>query len=75
MKLLVTLKSLGCDRVGTAPSKTSKEFVQAAKQAGYRVAGWSVKTDEALALAQSLGLEGVTTDYPRRMLAAGLGRP
>ena len=75
LKLLDALKTLGCDRISTIPSKTSKEFVQAAKQAGFRVAGWSVKTDEALALAQSLGLEGVTTDCPRRMLAEGLGRP
>ncbi len=75
VKLLSELKKLGCDRVSTIPSKTSREFVQAAKQAGFRVAGWSVRTDEALALAQALGFEGVTTDCPRRMLAAGLGRP
>jgi len=75
VKLLDTLKTLGCDRISTIPSKTSKEFVLAAKQAGYKVACWSVKTDEDLALAQSLGLEGVTTDCPRRMLAAGLGQP
>ena len=74
-KLLDELKKLGCDRVSVVPGKTQKSFVDAAKMAGFKVAGWSVRTDEALALAQSLGLEGVTTDCPRRMLADKLGRP
>jgi glycerophosphoryl diester phosphodiesterase len=74
-KLLADLKSLGCDRVSVLPGKTQKGFVDAAKQAGVKVVGWSVRTDGDLAQAQALGLEAVTTDCPRRMLADGLGRP
>jgi glycerophosphoryl diester phosphodiesterase len=75
VKLLPDLKTLGCDRVSVIPGKTTKSFVDAAKQAGVKVAGWSVRRDEDLAQAQALGLESVTTDCPRRMLADGLGRP
>ncbi len=74
-QLLDTLRALGCDRVGVLPDKTGKPFVEAAQKAGFKVAGWSVRSDEQLALAQSLGLDSVTTDCPRRMLAKGLGRP
>lgn len=74
-KLLGDLKALGCDRVSVMPAKTQKAFVESAMRAGFKVAGWSVRTDEDLAQAQALGLESVTTDCPRRMLADGLGRP
>jgi glycerophosphoryl diester phosphodiesterase len=74
-KLLTVLKSLGCDRVSVLPNKTQKSFVEAANKAGFAVAGWSVRTDGELAQARALGLESVTTDCPRRMLADGLGRP
>ena len=74
-KLLEELKTLGCNRVSVLPNKTQRTFVEAAKKAGFKVAGWAVRTDEQLALAQSLGLESVTTDCPRRMLSDGLGIP
>lgn len=75
IKLLATLKELDCDRVSVLPKKAKPAFVEAARKAGFRVAGWSVRTDDDLTQAQTLGLESVTTDCPRRMLANGLGTP
>ena len=75
VKMLEDLKKLGCNRISVLPGKTQRPFVEAAKKAGFKVAGWSVRTNEQLAQAQALGLESVTTDCPRRMLAEGLGRP
>lgn len=49
------------------------ETVELARKAGLRVTAWTVNTPEKLALARSLGLDGVTTDLPEILHAVRRG--
>lgn len=65
-------RELGADMVSCELPRLDPETVRQCRQEGIKVISWTVNTDEELATARGLGLDGVVTDLPS--IAAAVSR-
>jgi glycerophosphoryl diester phosphodiesterase len=67
---LETALRLGCRQADIPLARGSAEAVRRAQAAGLRVVGWQGNTEADLEALLAWGVDGITSDYPSRALAA-----
>ncbi|MPN39849.1 hypothetical protein SDC9_187383 [bioreactor metagenome] len=59
---------LGCCQIGWMNQLASDEMIQATQQAHLGISVWTVNEVERAKHLQSLGIDGLITDFPKMML-------
>ncbi len=71
-QVVAQARDLGCDAVNPGLEGLTADRVQALKAAGLAVYVWTVNSVETARELAEWGVDGVFTDYPQDLLAAGL---
>jgi glycerophosphoryl diester phosphodiesterase len=60
--------AMGAEFVALFHKKTTKEIVEVAHNRGLKVIVWTVNEPKEISRAKELGVDGITSDYPDRLL-------
>lgn len=68
LNLLASLRETGCDYVGVGFESLDISHVQALKNLKIPIFGWTLDEDSDIRLAITMGLDGIISNYPRKVL-------